>query len=397
MLHLATELKRFDRTMRKLVLPFWATLGFDARSGLFYERLDVRGYPERAVPRRMMVQARQVHVYANAARAGIYLEGAGSAVRALDTALRCYADDQDLTRGLAFSIDEAGRVENPIRESYCHAFALFALAAVLRLTGERRYRRAIEDLVCFVEYHLADRIYGGYFSHYPAAMAGKMQNPTMHMLEAYLALHEAWPERDFIRQAGAIVALFERLTENAVGLLLEHYAADWTPCLTEPNGRVFEPGHQYELAWLMCWYDHLAGADHCRLAERLWRAATDHGRDKFGLCFDEVSIGLRPTKQTKRLWPHCEGARATACRRAIGEMRASTVLAEMVGHLNRSFVGRPFSAGWIDRLDVAGNPQPGPVPASSLYHLYGVLTEVEADVSAEGFAPAATGRELKLC
>ncbi len=48
-------------------LPLWATSGFNERYGRFEERLDLWGRPLMDVPLRLMVQARQIHVYSMAA------------------------------------------------------------------------------------------------------------------------------------------------------------------------------------------------------------------------------------------------------------------------------------------------------------------------------------------
>jgi len=45
-------------------LPLWATAGFDGSNGRFEERLAFAGDPLPSVPIRLMVQARQIYVYA---------------------------------------------------------------------------------------------------------------------------------------------------------------------------------------------------------------------------------------------------------------------------------------------------------------------------------------------
>ena len=52
------------------LLPFWATSGVDAGNGAFVEKFDATGRPSDENYTRVMVQARQIFVFAHAAAAG---------------------------------------------------------------------------------------------------------------------------------------------------------------------------------------------------------------------------------------------------------------------------------------------------------------------------------------
>ena len=67
---LAERLARFKRWMVRDALPLWGGIGFDAGTAMFEERLGFDAVPDRAAPRRLMVQARQVSVFATATRLG---------------------------------------------------------------------------------------------------------------------------------------------------------------------------------------------------------------------------------------------------------------------------------------------------------------------------------------
>ena len=53
-------------------LPLWSGEGWDAAAGGFVENLDIEGRAERAAPRRVRVQARQIYCFAKAADMGWY-------------------------------------------------------------------------------------------------------------------------------------------------------------------------------------------------------------------------------------------------------------------------------------------------------------------------------------
>jgi mannose/cellobiose epimerase-like protein (N-acyl-D-glucosamine 2-epimerase family) len=59
-----------------------------------------------------------------------------------------------------------------------------------------------------------------------------------------------------------------------------------------------------------------------------------------------------------------------------GDKDAGKILAGLLHALNLRFLGRPFQAGWIDRVDIDGNPVSETVPASTLYHLYTAFKEI---------------------
>ena len=79
-----------DDWLQRAALPLWATNGFNERYGRFEERLDLWGRPVADVPLRVMVQARQIHVYAIAAERGWYAGALERVERAFEAFQRDY-------------------------------------------------------------------------------------------------------------------------------------------------------------------------------------------------------------------------------------------------------------------------------------------------------------------
>lgn len=371
------HLDRYIKHMRETVLPFWAADGFYQAHGMFAERFDFHGFPVNEVPHRAMVQARQIFIYCHAARSGTYPGGGDIGLRALHTLISLFCDDSDPRAGVCYSIASNGSILSRARDSYTHAFVLFALAAAYRLSNDRVTLRAIEAISTFVDRNLSDANHFGLFDQHPAVSPLKAQNPLMHLLEAYLALHEAWPEGGFLDRASAIVHHFRsRMYLDDHGVLVEHYAQDWSDVADHPTGTFFEPGHQFEWAWLLHWYGELSRTDQQDLADALWSSACRHGRSETGLCFDEVDLAMQPRKLTHRLWPHTEGAKIAAVRALHGHSDGAKTADDMLRILDGVFLRRPFVAGWVDRVESDGSPLVDYVPASSLYHLYSAMAEV---------------------
>src|ERR1700730_1572703 len=65
-------------------LPLWSREGWDPATGGFVERLDIEGRADRAAPRRVRVQARQVYCFAKAAQLGWYPQGRDMAMKGLE-------------------------------------------------------------------------------------------------------------------------------------------------------------------------------------------------------------------------------------------------------------------------------------------------------------------------
>ena len=370
--------------VRQRALPAWAGDGFDTRGARFVERLDPAG-GQLAVPHRAMVQARQIYVYAHAAALGWFPAGGALAEEAMASLRRDFLDESADVASVAFSIDPAsGHVVSATRDSYTHAFMLFAIAHLYQLNSSPALLGLARRLTAFVEREMLDVVHGGVVDTLPATGSAKRQNPQMHLLEAYLTLEEAAPGRGWLERADALVALFhDRMTRAEHGVLLEYFATDWSAHADPAMAAVFEPGHHYEWVWLLDRHERLAGRNHATWRETLHDTATRHGHAPGGLIFDEVDVRHRVTKPSHRLWPHTEAIKAAVVRHRRGDAHALPFARRMATLLRVHFLDRPFVGGWTDQITPVGTPAVHYVPASSLYHLFLAATEAAKTATAE--------------
>ena len=356
-------------------LPLWSTRGFDAGAGRFHERLDFSGEAV-DVPYRVMVQARQIYVYAHAACLGWSDNGGKIAEVCMASLRRDFCEESADEASFAFSIGREGAVVANVRDAYAHAFVLFAISWLYRLNGDRALLQLADKTIRFIEARLIDPVNGGMFEAFPIGARAKRQNPHMHLLEAYLALARAAPDGAYLDRAVPIVTLFkERLFNRKPSVLLEHFSEDW---LAHPDpilSRIFEPGHHFEWVWLLCEYEKLSGEDMSFWTHRLYEVARRRGVSQSGLIFDEIQTDMQVRRNSHRIWPHTEAIKAAKALQAGGDPEAPLFLQSMIQTLFDRFLDRPFRGGWIDQIDNAYQPLVDYVPASSLYHLFFAAAE----------------------
>jgi len=239
--------------LRQCALPFWVDRGLSRTEGAFYERLTMDGVALTSVPRRLLVQARQLYVYSDAYRRGLYGAGLEVAARCFETMISRYWEAGGLP-GFAHALDQDGTVADARRESYDHAFALFGLAAYYRANPDQRVLAAVDNVLGFLDTHLsADNL--GYHENLERTLP-RRQNPHMHLLEAFLALYHATGDDRHLDRADATLDLFRtHFFDRKTGFVLEYFDADWRP-LSAREQRV-EPGHMMEWAWLLRQYEDL--------------------------------------------------------------------------------------------------------------------------------------------
>lgn len=181
-----------------------------------------------------------------------YLE---AAKRGTDFLLESFHDP--LNGGFFAFVDARGKMVNPSKGAYGHAFALLALSHAARVTGDPKYKAAA--LQAWQDIRRGLREPGGGLRNsaprdFAVSAPGKhTQNPVMHMFEALLALYDATGDQEVLadtREMGDFV-----LNQLLVGLpdggayIPEWYDEQWKP-LTDRDGYT-DLGHQFEWSHLL--------------------------------------------------------------------------------------------------------------------------------------------------
>jgi len=367
-----------------VLLPFWASTGFDAEHGAFVEKFEPDGRPSGDDYTRVRVQARQIYVFSHAAVAGFSDVGLARAQSAFGFLERHAWDRAD--GGWFHRLRRSGQPLDRTKDSYDHAFMLLAMAWLYRAGGNSQVLERARQTIDFFESTLGqfrDGVFDGYAEQQVAPGAAlplpRRQNPHMHLLEAFVALYEASGDDFWRARAARILELFRRHFFKD-GQLVEFFDRDWRE-IPHEGRRLREPGHFFEWTWLLHRYAVLTGDTSVEPAMRqLHHWAWQHGVERAGpapwIAFEELDpAGKVLAGGSKRLWPQTEAVKsALAIHERFGDAEALKQTQLLLGGLFSNFAGleRP---DWREQTDRDGKLIREGMPSSSLYHLFLAVAE----------------------
>jgi mannose/cellobiose epimerase-like protein (N-acyl-D-glucosamine 2-epimerase family) len=352
-------------------LPLWSGEGWDQAAGGFVEKLDSDGRADRAAPRRVRVQARQIYSFAKAAVLGWYPQGRDIANDGLDYLL-ANAKSPDGRPGYVHLLDPDGSAINSTRDTYDHAFVLLALSTVYQLTRDAQVLGEIVSLLSFLDSGLRSPN-GGFIEGIPGTMP-RRQNPQMHLFEAMIATFDATGDPVYQNRAGDLFDLFvANLYDRQRQVLGEYFEDDWSRI--EPV--CVEPGHQAEWVWLLKGFERIANCPTGRHRAELLASALRYRDDATGFLFDEGNVDGSIRKSTRRLWPQTELAKAWIAQTEVGEQGAADEARDALARLYRHYLRHPVPGCWYDQFDRDNRSLVDSIPASSFYHVLCAVAEAE--------------------
>ncbi|MEO6339212.1 MAG: AGE family epimerase/isomerase, partial [Caulobacteraceae bacterium] len=168
------------------------------------------------------------------------------------------------------------------------------------------------------------------------------------------------------------------------GCLREAFDAEWRPA-PGLDGRIVEPGHQFEWAWLLERWGRLRGDARALAAARRLFEVGQVGVDRArGAAMDELLDDMSVHKAGARLWPQTEWIKAAMIlSRAPGidpvardayRAEAAAALKALTGYLDP-----PIAGLWRDKMTLEGGFIDEPAPASSFYHIMAAAVELAAE------------------
>lgn len=355
-------------------LPLWGTNAADPAGG-YFEMLEMDGVPVES-PRRCYVAARQVYVFTVAAQSGWYGEAAAErALHFLTSRFRC----EDGLYGSVFD-PEVGHHNNQF-DLYDHAFVLFALAVVAGRSPARPELQAsaLKTL---------EAIRSGW-SHasrgFEEAVPRKLPlraNPHMHLFEAaleWLSVEggDAEPWLSLADELGELC--LDRFIDPAIGALHEFYGGDWK-FADGDLGRIVEPGHQFEWAWLLVRWGTLRDRPDALEAAKRMAVLAERKGVVANVAINELWDDLTVKDGAALLWPQTERIKAWVALAQIANAgpereRALAAVADATASL-WIYLQTPVAGLWFKERSADGAFTDEPTLGRYLYHIVCAIREL---------------------
>lgn len=357
------------------VFPLWISNGIDPTCGGFFESLNFEGRPG-SENRRALVQARQIYSFTEAVKLNVISKEIAVPIvqQATNNLLMLYGNEDG---SFCHAVNEAGTITQPQCELYTQAFVLFSLARAFELLSSIELKLRAKKLLSYL-YAERRHSQGGFTEIKPEGVLYQ-SNPHMHLFEAAIEWCKIDSDGEWKSLSAEIFLLAkDKFIDAKTNLLAEHFTSDWKP-QRENNIFVFEPGHQYEWAWLMLQYSKFSHENSGEIPATLFSLAEKYGVNSLtGFALDEVDSDFKIKKSSSRFWPQTERVKAAVelgCKAAKSEQMLFAKSADQAMRALSMYLQTPRPGLWFDtRLD-NGTFSAQPAKASSLYHFISAISE----------------------
>jgi mannose-6-phosphate isomerase len=339
-----------------VIVPLWQGPGWNAEMALPYEALDAQHQPLPPQRYRAMACARQLFLFSSFI-GHPQVADAGIRAAALFRSLQQHFHDAE-HGGWFYSIDPQGAPLDRRKDLYTHAFIIFACAHYWVKVREPLVESVLNAALHVVAEQFADGdgLYESVLDEdWSSLGAGPLQNPLMHLAEAFLATLEV---REDAQTLAALDALAEAMQRRFVDI--EHGVMLEKPLDAVDNWS--EPGHQFEWFYLLESSEHLRGTPLHRSLTTAFAHAEEQGVDQVtGAVVAMLEVDGSVKDGTQRIWAQAEYLRALTLR-----PDSEALLARQLNALQQRFL---HPAGWNECLDSQGQVSRSDMPSTTPYHL----------------------------
>jgi len=376
-LHEAAELcESLKRWLLDDAYPMWWTRGADRERGGFHERLHLDGKATDE-PRRARLHPRQMFAYSQAGDLGWDGAHEKAVQHGLDFFLAHYRRPDRLYRTLV--APDGSALDNRV-VLYDQAFALLGLAAAYDTLDDDALRDSARDLHEQLRVHLQNPA-GGFEESNPRVLP-LSSNSHMHLLEACLAWMDLDHDARWQAAANEIVELaLLHFIDPVTGLLREFFDGEWQPVAGD-EGRIVEPGHQFEWGWLLLrWVERTGEVRAREPALRMIQFGESLGVDaQRGVAITSLLSDGSVRDPLARLWPQTERIKAACIAAETTRQPEYWTMAAAAARGLLKYLDTPSRGLWRDKLNVDGTFVEEPAPASSFYHIVCAISELEHTV-----------------
>lgn len=341
---------------RQVIVPLWQGPGWNAELALPYEALSPAHQPLPPQRYRAMACARQLYVFASLIDDPAFPDAAERAA-ALFRSLQSHFHDAE-HGGWFYSIDPHGAPLDQRKDLYTHAFIIFACAHYWAKVREPLVESVLNAALQVVleQFSTGNGLYEASLDQdWSSLGSGPLQNPLMHLAEAFLATLSV---REDPTVQSALLALTDAMQQHFIEPV-------HNVMLEKPRGAVdnwFEPGHQFEWLFLLASSPLLRGTALHGSLDRAFGFAEQVGVDpQSGAVCGMLAPDGTLRDGTQRIWAQAEYLRALTLRPEGAERVQRQLLA-----LQQRFL---YTGGWYECRDGQGNVSREDMPSTTPYHL----------------------------
>jgi cellobiose epimerase len=211
--------------------------------------------------------------------------------------------------GFFLYLPQKGDADNPkyrVKTAYGNAFAIYALAAYVELTGSEEALQLAQKAFGWLELHSHDAVYGGYFNDitregssftdekfdvtsFPIPrkeIVWKDYNSSIHLLEAFAELYSVWPDPLVRERLNEMLHIIRDTITTPKGYLGLYFERDWKPvCFRDSTRAVLNKniqfdhvsfGHDIETGYLLLEASKRLGLVNDSLTNRIAKKLVDH-------------------------------------------------------------------------------------------------------------------------
>jgi len=340
----------------QVIVPMWLRSGWNDEMALPYEAVDATHQPLPPQRYRAMACARQLFLFSSLIDDPSVPEARARAA-ALFRSLQQHFHDAE-HGGWFYSIDPQGAPLDRRKDLYTHAFIVFACAHYWGKVREPLVESTLNAALNVIAERFADGegLYEAVLNEdWSSLQAGPLQNPLMHLAEAFLVTVEVREDAQTLAALDALVAgMQRRFVDVEHGVMLEK------PLEAVDNWS--EPGHQFEWFYLLESSAHLRGSPLHRSLTTAFAHAQAKGVDQTtGAVAAMLEADGSMKDGTQRIWAQAEYLRALTLR-----PDSQDLLTRQLTALQQRFL---HCSGWNECLDSDGKVSRSDMPSTTPYHL----------------------------
>lgn len=372
-----SELIELSETLKTWLLdeayPVWWLQGADREHGGFHERLQQDGIPTTDA-RRARLHPRQMYAYSLGEELG-WSGPSDEAVRhGLEFFLTHYRRADRLFRSL---VSAEGASVDDRALLYDQAFALLGLAAAFDELDDEGLRDAARELYDVLRLHLTNPL--TCFEESTPRLLPLLSNSHMHLLEASLAWMDLDHDLRWQQLGTQIVQLaLTRFVDPVSGFVREFFDERWQP-VAGIEGRIVEPGHQFEWGWLLLrWSERASDPAVLDVGLRLIELGERHGVDsQRGVAITSLLSDCSVRDPVARLWSQTERLKAACIAAERTGQPQYWAMGTAAARALLKYLDVPLRGLWRDKMLADGSFVDEPAPASSFYHIVCAIAELE--------------------